>query len=152
MSAGLGPLDAGVVIARLRSNAPLLRTVGAAADYVAAYDRPGAPPAAFVVLAGEQVRVTQMAGAAIHTVVAEVDVAVMVRSYAAAARGGEQLDALVPVVAEVRAALNGWRPAVDGAEVVEEMQGAGRARVLRHSADVVWWVDRFSVTYRGRIG
>lgn len=152
MSAGLGPFDVEAVIARLRDRVEALRTVGAAADYVAAYERPGAVPGAFVVLAGEAVSTTPLSGTAmVHRVVAEIDIAVVVRSYNAAARGREQMDALGPVVAAVRLALNGWRPAVSGAEVVETMRGAGRARVLRHGADVLWWADRYSVAYTGRV-
>lgn len=147
----LGPLDTSVIVARILDTVDALRVVGGAADFVAAYERPGALPAAYVVLTAEDVTVTNMAGALMHSVVARVDVAIAVRSYAAAARGAEQIDDLRPLIAAIRVALNGWRPTIGGAEVIESMRGAGRARVLRHGADVVWWAEPFTVAYRGRV-
>lgn len=149
---GLGPFDIEQAIDRLRERVPLLRTIGGAADYVSAYERPGATPSAFVILAGESISTTPLSGNVLkQRTEADIDVAVAVRNYSASSRGKAQIDGVRQVVAQVRAALNGWKPVIDSADVIESMRGSGRARVLRYDADTLWWADRFSVVYHGRI-
>ena len=46
----VGPFDIGQVVTRLRNQVTGLRAIGGAADFAAAVDRPGALPAAFVLL------------------------------------------------------------------------------------------------------
>ena len=145
------PYTIGTVIERVRDHVPALRVVGGAADYASAYVRaPAAMPAAFVVLSGEQIDSESSSGLLITTIRAQIDVCVVVRSYAAAKRGEAHLDEQAQIIAQVRACLNGWRPAL-GADIVETMRGSGEARVLRFDADSLWWVDPYEVTYRARI-
>lgn len=151
MSAALAPFDATLVIDRLREQVASLRNVGGSAESVEAFTKPGALPAAYVMLTEEAIDHRRMTEHNEHGATAIVDVLIGVRNYRLQERGQAHIDALLPIVGEVRAALYGWRPTLPTGVRCQPMLGHGRAQVFHYDNAVLWWRERFSIEYRSRI-
>lgn len=148
----LGPFNVTPIIERLREQVPALKLVGGAADRVAVEQSATlTTPAAFVILAAEDIQTTKASGLMVHGVRARIDVIYQIRHYRDGSRGFAHTDALESVVAAGRAALNNWRPTGPEGATVELMTGAGRAQLLALRERDQWWLDPFEVEYRSRV-
>lgn len=148
---GLGPLGVTSIIERLRTQVSALKLVGGAAERAAVEQAATlVTPAAFVILAGEDIHTTSASsGLYIHRVRATLHVLYQVRHYQDGARGAAQAEVLTGIVAAGRAALNNWRPAAPTGASVETIHGAGRAQLLALRERDAFWLDPFEVVYRG---
>lgn len=144
----VGPFDIGQVVTRLRGQVTGLRAVGGAADFAAAVERPGALPAAFVLLAREDAK-PKAGGSAIGIQAIDVKFGVVLalQHYRSSERGAAQADVLRPLITEVRTALVGWEPAADGpAQRIDLVSG----QLLRYDQATAWWQETFSTRYWSR--
>lgn len=147
---GLGPLDVTSIIERLRAQVPALKLVGDAADRAAVEDNTTpTTPAAFVILAWEDIKTTPTSGIYIHHVRARVDVIYQVRHYRAGQRGASQNPVLRDVINAGRAALNNWLPTAPSGAQIETLTGSGKATLLALRQNDSFWLDPFETTYRG---
>lgn len=146
----LGPFDVTPIVARLRLQVPELQMIGGAADRAAAQEGALRLPAAFVILAREQLTSEPMTGVMRHQVGAQVDVLVGVRHYQARERGAAHADLGIALVGQVRDALHGWTPAGPTGASVEPMRSQGTGQLLKlHDAEW-WWLDPYFIPYRSR--
>lgn len=136
------------VIARLKAQRQVLKTVGGAADFDAALAGTIVLPSAFVIPLGDRSDWARHTGA--HDEDDEIDFGVILAvSNARDSRGEAAQDSLVPVRAEVRQALSGWVPDESTGEPVHKTTG----RLLRLDGDGrLWWIDnyRLRVFYRSQ--
>lgn len=151
MSAALAPFDATLVIDRLRAQAPSLRDIGGSVEALQAFTKPGALPAAYVMLTEEIIDTRRFTEMHEHAATAIVAVIIGVRNYRIQERGQVHMDAMLPIVGEVRAALYGWLPTMPTGVRAETMRGHGRSRVEQFDNAVLWWRENFSIEYRSRI-
>jgi len=144
----VGPFDTDQVVTRLRDQVTGLRAVGGAADFAAAAERPGALPAAFVLLAREDAK-PKAGGSAIGIQAIDVKFGVVLalQHYRSSERGVAQANALRLLIAEVRTVLLGWEPATDGPA---ERIGLVSGQILRYDQATVWWQETFSTRYWSR--
>lgn len=149
---GLGPLDVTSIIERLREEVSALKLVGGAAERAAVEQAATlTTPAAFVILASEDVQTRKASGLYVLEVRARIDVLWQVRHYKDGSRGFAHADTLGPIVAAGRAALNNWRPTPPDGATIEPMTSAGRAQLLALRDRDLWWLDPFDVEYRIRL-
>jgi hypothetical protein len=147
---GLGPFDVDPIIERLRAQVPALKLVGGAAERAEVEQSTTlTTPAAFVILASEQIDITEAGGLYIHRIRAEIHVLYQVRHYREGARGQPHRESLAALVGAGRAALNNWRPAGPAGATVEHVHGSGRAVLLGIRQRDAWWLDPFELVYRG---
>jgi hypothetical protein len=151
MSEALQIFDPALVIARIAGQVPALREIGGAAESSAAYERPGAVPAAYVIVAAEHQDDSQFSQLGEIITRVELDVLIVVRNYRAAERGLAHTEAIRPVVGSIRAALNGWRPTMPAGVRAETMRSNGRCQVIRFDQAHLWWLDKYGIAYRSRI-
>ena len=151
MSEALQPFDPALVIARIAGQVPGLREIGGAAESDAAYARPGAVPAAYVIVAAEKKDDSRFTELREVVTEVELDVLVVVRNYRAAERGLAHTEAVRPVVGAIRAALNGWRPTMPAGVRAETMRSKGRCHVIRFDQAHLWWMDKYALEYRSRL-
>lgn len=147
----LGPLDVRSIIDHLRVAVPELKFVGGAADRAAIDDAPTlVTPAAYVILASEDVNVTPATGIPVHRTLARVDVIYHVRHYRDGQRGAAHQPELAHLVSLGRRALNQFVPTAPTGAVIEAMTSAGRALLLALRERDAFWLDPFETTYWGR--
>jgi hypothetical protein len=153
----LGPLDVSPVISRIRDQVADLRSVGGAADQ-AAIDAQRLPPmpCAFVTLAGEEITTTKLSGGVVaQTARAVIDVLVGVRHARVAGRGMAHAEAGIALVNQIRGALVAWNAFLatppDGDATLGMLNLSGRGQLVRLDQDLWWWIDRYQLTYRGRV-
>lgn len=146
-----GPLDMNLVVERLRARCgDRFRLLGAAADLASAVGSQGttATPCAFAVLTEETANPAPMSNMlALITRTAYIDVVIGARNYRAADKGSAHMDDARTLVGAVRQALNGF---VIGPGA-EPCWSDGRARLWRYEQNELWWVDRYSITYRTQV-
>lgn len=139
------PLDTGLLVQRLREQVPQLASVGGAADYAAVQElRNFVAPSAFVVFAQERNtgKLPTGSGACMQECEATVGVVLALRHYQELL--GEQLhEEARELVAQVRAALIGFKPAQPGARALAWQEG----RVLDYDAGKLLWADLYRVSY-----
>lgn len=150
MSTSLGPFDMTPIIERVRAQVPALELVGGAAERAAAVEGAIALPAAFIVLAGEDIRSEPITGSLRTETTARIHVITGVRHYQGGQRGQAHADVANRIVAAVRTALHGWTPAGPTGTRVESIRCNGRAELLKLAQAEWWWLDPFTCTYRGR--
>lgn len=140
------PFDMELIRARLRSEVPDLRQVRGSADYTAITAiKDFVPPEAFVLLARE--RGGALAGQARQPAAVFFGVVVAVRN-ARYQRGTPLVEAMSPLVGEIRKALIGWTPTVNGAPVpggrpCTWVQGD----LLDHSVDTLLWSEVYQTQH-----
>jgi hypothetical protein len=141
------PFDISLVIARVQSQVSALRKVAGAADYASVRGLNDFPaPCAYVLLArekgvpretghvtpGAQVRTMQKVAVTFGIVVA-------VRNYRESERGYQGNDSLQTILGQIRGALIGWAPQVDGADACSFLQG----NLTQYDAGTLLWTDVF---------
>jgi hypothetical protein len=142
----LGPIDIAGIIARLKAEASTLRQVAGAAEATAAQKASTASlPGAFVYLERESAP-PKVAASGVHLqrVTARIAVLLAVRNYRDA-RGGDAMQDLRAHIADVRAALIGWKPD-DAITSVDFRDG----RLISFDDAVVWWQESFDCDYLAR--
>ncbi len=143
-----GPFAVGQVVDRLRAQVSGLRSIGGAADFAAVVDRPGALPAAFVLLAREDARPKEGGSAiAIQAIDVKFGVVLALQHYRTSERGAAQTDALQALIAEVRTALIGWLPTGDGPQLATTLVSG---QLLRYDQATVWWQETYATRYWSR--
>ncbi len=143
-----GPFDITQIAERLRTQVTLLRQIGEAADFAAALERPGALPAAFVLLAREDAKPKAGGSSiAIQAIDVRFGVVLALQHYRTGERGSAQTASLRTVITEVRAALMGWLPAADSeVQKIDLVSG----QLIRYDQATVWWQETFSTRYWSR--
>lgn len=146
----IGPLDTGSIIERLRLQVPTLKLVGGAANQAEAMAGSPVMPCAFVVRAVEDIKTANMTGQQFCEVTAQIHVIYGVRHYQGGQRGQSHAEAGDPFVQAGRIALSGWRPTAPSNTKIELLLSNGRGLLLSNVDAEWWWLDPFTVTYRGR--
>lgn len=144
-----GPLSLAPTVERLRAELPGDWTIGGAADLESA-QKAKAPrtPACYVLLANDRPREpTSAAGRFIQPVTGSWGVVTAVRDYRSSERGAGESEELIVRIAQVRAALLGWKHP-DGNGTTSRLGGPGR--VLAFQDGVLWWQDIFAAEYHIR--
>lgn len=129
----------GMLVARLRAEANILRDVGGAADLDAIDEQVATVPSAFVIPLAE--RPTEPPTAAQFSQL--VDAAVGVVFIVSSAAAGEDLSELVIVRRAAFAALLGWAPA----GCLQGLAYAG-GRLIKLSNNLLYWQDDFVTNYQ----
>lgn len=145
MSETLYPLDLGPMAECVRAEVSALRSVGEAAELAAALERPGALPAAYVVLEEESFDDAEFTEHGMLGVKAVVAVLIAVRNYRVAERGSAHAEDARALIGATRAALTGFSPPVPPGVVTQALRPSGRAKVLHYDQSVYWWVDRYLI-------
>lgn len=142
----LGPIDIAAFIARLKTEASTLRNVAGAAEATAAQKASTASlPAAYVYLERESAPAKVAAsGAHLQRITARVAVLIAVRNYRDP-RGGDAMQDLQSRIADVRAALIGWKP--DQALTTVDFRDG---RLVSFDDAIVWWQESFDCDYLAR--
>lgn len=145
------PFDVGLVIARLKAQVPTLRKIAGAADYATVRGLNDFPaPCAYVLLAkekgeprptghavpGSQVRTVQRAVVTFGLVTA-------VRNYRESDLGYQGKDSLEMILRQIRDALIGWAPQVDGTDVCSFIQGS----LTQYDAGTLLWTDVYQTKH-----
>ncbi|MHB1273617.1 MAG: phage tail terminator protein [Rhodanobacter sp.] len=138
------PFDVALVIAQIKSAAPLLRQVSGAADYAAVKTlRDFAPPCAFVLLATEKLELTPGNTTGHQRATASFGVVVAVRNYRAADRGQQASDELRSVLGQLRSALMGWTPALPGGRPTQLVRGD----LVDYDQATLLWTDQYQTQH-----
>ena len=136
------PFDTTLVEARLKAQAPALREVAGAAEYAAVKELRGfTPPSAFVIFADEAPGDTPT-GSSLALAVARIGVVIAARNYRAGA-GGQLGQELLEVIAQVRAALIGWKPSSNCTTAITWAGGG----LMDYDNSTALYVDTFSLTH-----
>ena len=146
----LGPFDVTPIVQRLREQVPALETIGVAVDVAAAQKSAPRLPAGFVLLKKERLKSELMTGVMRHQASAQVWVLIGVRHYQGRERGAAHADLGIPLVNQVRQALNGWTPAGPDGATVEPMRSEGDGELIGLTDAEWWWRDPFTLNYRSR--
>lgn len=138
-----GPFSIGLVIERLRAQVPTLQSVEGTAQYAAITNlREFRPDSAFVLLARERGDGEPPKAGGRQRAQVTFGVVLAVRNYRDQV-GGEALDEVSPLIAQVRAALMGWTPLVDGGRPCQWLQGD----VLDYDDSTLLWSDVFQTQH-----
>lgn len=142
------PFDGALVVERLRTMAPELETIGAAADYAAVQSLSSfRAPSAYVVLTTEEdvspdVDAPQRRPSGAQQVESRFGVVVAVRNFRDATGDAATGDA-APVIGAVRAAIANWTPDETRYRPIRWLSGD----VLDYDASTLLWVDAFVVRH-----
>ncbi|GIX33423.1 MAG: hypothetical protein KatS3mg125_1379 [Lysobacterales bacterium] len=139
----LGPLALSPIIARIRQEVPLLRTVGGVAEAAAAQRGSlQGLPAAFVMLEEESASPTfGSSGAHLQRVSVRFAVLLAARN-ARDALGQALAETAGELAGELRRALVGWMPST-ALTAIEFRQG----RLLSFDDAVIWWQETYGCDY-----
>lgn len=135
-----------LLVDRLKSQCPLLKDVGGAADFAAAQEGlRNKVPAAFVVPLAEMATRNSAATMVVRQQVTQQVAVILAVSNLKDARGENALNDLHQVREQVFEKILGWAP--PGTDSVMEFSGG---RLLEMDNHVVWWQDDYVIDIQRR--
>lgn len=134
-------MDLSTVLARLKSEVTIIRSIGGAADLASIDDGLVATPALFLLPANERASDMEFAGDTIQHVQASFFVALAV-SNEGSAQGEDALGELEPFRNQVKSALLGWIPIVNH-DPVSFVSGS----LISFNDATLLWMDEFKTAY-----